>query len=139
MADQNNKNEYAKAVSMFLAELLRTRKIGLVRAADIAQKFVENINLLDSEQRFLQFIKELSDDFEELYHLEERVDMHMKFNFRHDFEQKVREFAIATLFTDPNLACSVLQEAVNENCELNTLAVKFPQFGNFINNKEQSL
>lgn len=131
----DQKDQYAKAVSMFLAELLRTRRIGLNRAADIAQKVVANLNLLDSEARFLQFIKELSGDFEELFQLEARVDMHMKFSARHDFEQKVREFAISTLPTDANLACLVLQEAVSENCESEELSAKFPQFKEFINSK----
>jgi len=130
------KEQYAQAVSFFLAELLRTRKISLNRAAEIAQKVTENINLIDSEERFLSFIKEISSDFEELFQLQERISFTIKYDARRDFEQKVREFAISTLATDATLACQVLQEAVNENCEINQLCVKFPQFSEFIKPKK---
>ena len=133
----NNKEQYARAVSLFLAEELRVRKISLPRAAEIAQKVVENINLIDSEARFLGFIKEISSDFEELFQLQERIDMHMKYNARREFEEQVREFAILTLSNDAALASQVLQEAVNENSEINQLCAKFPQFASFIKIKSK--
>src|SRR6185436_7071636 len=111
------KNEYAKAISLFLAELLRTRKITLHRAADIAQKVVENINLIDTEEHFLKLVKELSSDFDELQHLVERYHMHLKVTDRKDLEHKARMFAIQIMSSDMNLALQVLQEATKENAQ----------------------
>jgi len=126
------KNEYAKAISLFLAELLRTRKITLHRAADIAQKVVENINLIDTEEHFLKLVKELSSDFDELQHLVERYHMHLKVTDRKDLEHKARMFAIQIMSSDMNLALQVLQEATKENAQLEDLYIKIPQLKHFV-------
>ena len=78
MDSQNAKEEYAKQVCLFLAELLRTHKIALPRAAEIAEKVTQNINLIDSEAQFLTLIKQLAQDFQELIHLGELVHMPVK-------------------------------------------------------------
>ncbi len=45
------KEEYAQAVCYFLAELLRNHRVSLPRAAEISEKVVGNINLIDTEKR----------------------------------------------------------------------------------------
>jgi hypothetical protein len=132
MPDTAKKEEYAKAVSLFLAELLRTRKISLERAAEIAQKVLHNINLIDSEAQFLKFIKELTSDFQELFQLHERVFLHIKFDERKHMEQKVREFVVRAVVTDLKLASMVLQEAIQEDPSLDKICLKFPEFKAFI-------
>jgi hypothetical protein len=126
------RNEYAKAVSLFLAELLRTRKTSLARASEIAQKVLENINLIDTEQQFLEFVKVLTSDFEELHHLGEIFYMHVKISERQDLEQKVRVFVIHIMSQDLDLAAEVLKQAINENLSLNDLCARFPAFKDFI-------
>src|SRR5437763_250037 len=109
MENFNKKEEFARAVSLFLAELIRSREITLERAAEIAQKVVENINLIDSEEHFLRFSKELSADFEELFHLHERIRFDIKVNERRHLEQKVRDFVVDMLVQNPKLAYEILQ------------------------------
>ncbi len=128
----SNKEAYAQSVCYFLAELLRTHKVALNRAAEISQKVLDNINLIDSEQQFLKFIKELSLDFEELMGLSERINMHIQVDERTNLEAWVRQFVIAVLPADLNQASEVLQEAVKSTCEINSLCGKFPQFKQFI-------
>ena len=132
MDSQNNKNEYARHISLFLAELLRTRKIGLERAAEIAQKVVENINLIDSEHNFLQFVKELTLDFDELFPFEERVHLRVHTGQRRDLERKVRGYAVHIMSQDMNEALAILQEAIKDEIQLPDLCVKFPQFKQFV-------
>ncbi|HEX9503167.1 MAG TPA: hypothetical protein VF974_02490 [Patescibacteria group bacterium] len=132
MDSANSKNEYARHVSLFLAELLRSRKISLERAAEIAQKVVENINLIDSEHNFLQFVKELTLDFDELFPFEERVHMHVHVGERRDLERKVRGYAVHIMPSDLNQALAILQEALKDEVQLPDLYVKFPQFKQFI-------
>jgi|GEM_PF-2200680 len=129
---QNHKEQYAKSVCFFLAELLRTRKIDLKRAAEIAQKVMDNINLIDTEQDFSRLIKGMSADFEELFQLEERLQLNISFNERRDLDDLVREFVASILPQDTNLAFVVLQEAVKDNVQSEDLCVKFPQFREFI-------
>ena len=128
----SQKNEYAKHLSLFLAELLRTRKIDLYRAAEIAQKVVENINLVDSEQHFLKLVKELTLDFQELNAFDDRVHFHIQISERKDLEQKVRAFVVNIMTTDENLALQILQESTKEETKLQDLCGKFPLFKQFI-------
>ncbi|MBX4186850.1 MAG: hypothetical protein KW802_01140 [Candidatus Doudnabacteria bacterium] len=127
-----SKNEYAKHVSLFLAELLRTRKIDLERAADIAQKVLQNINLIDNEQHFLQFVKELSRDFEELFPFETKMQMHVRSNVRKDVERKVQSYAVHMMSHDMGESLAILQEAIRDEVNLVQLCQKFPKFQQYI-------
>ncbi len=135
MQNQNSKEEYAKQVCLFLAELLRTRRITLMRAAEIAEQVTQNITLIDSEAQFLALIKDLTSQFQELLHLGERVHLHMDMTKRLLMESQVREFVITFLTRDTGLALNVLQEAVKDSIQTNDLCVKFPQFQQFIQTK----
>lgn len=132
MDSSNQKDEYAKSASYFLAELLRTRKISLKRAAEIGQKLIDHINLIDTEQDFLKLVKELSADFEELNTLEDRVQMSIVISERKSLEHKVLDFVAFILPQDAQSAQAILQEAVKEDALLEDLCGKFPQFSQFI-------
>lgn len=132
MDSSNQKDEYAKSTCYFLAELLRTRKISLKRAAEIGQKLIDHINLIDTEQDFLKLVKELSADFEELNTLEDRVQMSIVISERKSLEHKVLDFVAFILPQDAQSAQAILQEAVKEDARLEDLCGKFPQFSQFI-------
>ncbi|MEJ0021188.1 MAG: hypothetical protein WDN47_01260 [Candidatus Doudnabacteria bacterium] len=126
------KNEYAKSVCYFLAEELRIRKISLSRAAEIAQKVVDNINLIDTEQDFLRLIKDLSSDFDELFQLEERIQFGIQISQRKQLEEKVREFVADILPQDTKMALEILQEAIREEIKAEDLRKDFPKFNQFL-------
>ena len=128
----DQKNQYAKSICYFLAELLRTRRISLERAADISQKMIDNINLLDSEHDFLQLTKTLAQDFEELIYLKERISLDIGVLKRKDLEDKVRQFVVNVLPNDTTLALNILEEAIKSDIELSELGKKFPEFGQFL-------
>ncbi|MBI4049460.1 MAG: hypothetical protein HY395_01425 [Candidatus Doudnabacteria bacterium] len=128
----SDKEQYAKLVCLFLAEQLRTRKISLHRAADIAQKVLNNINLLNDEHDFLRLIKELSKDFEELFRLEDRVFFWVEANERKNMEASVKTFAIEVIPQDPKLALEVMLEAIKEEVKLEDLKQKFPMFSDYL-------
>ncbi len=137
MASLTQKEIYAKAVSLFLAELLRTRKMTLNRAAEIAQKVVENINLIDSEEQFLKFVKILTSDFEELFLLHQKISFEESANKRRELEENVRQFVIKNISIDPALASSILQVAVSPESRLEDITAKFPQFKEFMEQKNE--
>jgi len=128
----NQKDQYAKSVCFFLAEEIRVKQMSLPRAAEIAQKVVDNLNLIDSEQDFLRFIKELSKDFEELFQLQERIQMDIHISTRKNLENKVREFVANILPQDTNLALRLLQEAIKDEINTDDLCKKFPEFQQFL-------
>ena len=127
-----DKEQYAKLVCLFLAEQLRTKKISLKRAADIAQKVMNNMNLLNTEHDFLRLIKELSKDFEELFTLGDRVFFWVQANERKSLEASVRTFAIEVIPKDPKLALDVMLEAIREEVKLEDLKQKFPLFSEYL-------
>ncbi|OGE87678.1 MAG: hypothetical protein A3J07_03110 [Candidatus Doudnabacteria bacterium RIFCSPLOWO2_02_FULL_49_13] len=135
MDQSSKKEEYAKQICLFLAELLRTRKISLKRAAEIAERVIQNINLIDSEAQFLGLIKELTSDFQELFNLNGRISFRIDVNKRLLMENQVREFVVSFLARDVKLALAVLEEAVKENAGVDNLYLKFPQFEEFIQTK----
>ena len=130
------KEEYAKAVCMFLAEMLRTRKVSLSRSAEIAQKVVDNINLIDTEEDFLRLIKELTSDFEELFKLQKIVLLDVERSQRRDMEETVREYVINIMGTDARQALDVLVEAVKAESQLPQLCAKFPKLKEFTEAKQ---
>lgn len=119
-------------VCLFLAEQLRVRKISLPRAAEIAQKVVSNINLLDSEQDFLRLVKELAKDFEELVRLEERVFFWVDINHRKVMEENVRGCVVEMIGQDPVFALELLNMAIKDGATVEDLKIKFPQFAAFL-------
>lgn len=125
----NKKNEYAKAVCYFLAEQLRVHKVSLNRAADIASKFLQNLNLINTEHDFLKLIKELSKDFEELVRLEQLVYFHLKEKERLKLERVVSECVINNLAVDPGLALSLLEQAIKPGVTIEKLIIQFPILG----------
>ena len=135
---ENKKDLYAKSVCFFLAEQLRTKNISLSRAAEIAQHVLDNIKLVDTEQDFLQLVKSLSADFEELCELTQRIQFDIKISQRRDLETQVRQFAATCLPQDPHLALCVLQEAVKEEVDFNYLCGKFPEFKQFVTVKSDA-
>jgi hypothetical protein len=131
----DNKNEYAKSICLFLAELLRTRRITLARSSEIAQKVLQNINLIDTEEDFLRLTKELAFEFEELHYFKERLSKNVHVNQRRELEKKVREFAASVMYQDSKLALDVLAAAVSDEARLEDLGARFPQFEQFIKTK----
>ncbi|HTL39700.1 MAG TPA: hypothetical protein VL306_02720 [Methylomirabilota bacterium] len=133
------KEEYAREVCMFLGEQLRTHHLTLARSADIAQKVLENLNLIDTETDFLKFIKELERDFQELVALSSKLSFEKEISDRQEMEASVREFAISMLPQDVSLALSVLEDAIKEKVTLAQLIKKFPNFDDFLNQRNESL
>lgn len=133
-ADQ--KNEYAKSVCYFLAEELRVRNISLERAAEIAQKVVDNINLIDTEEDFLKLIKDLSRDFEELFRLERRIQIGIKISKRKELEAMVRQFVINILPQDTAMALQILKETIRDGIMEEDLRKDFPKFDLFLKENE---
>ena len=128
----SHKEQYARSICFFLAEQLRVRRVSLARAAEIAQKVMDNLNLIDTEQDFLRFIKALSQDFEELNQLQDRVFMSIHISARRDLETKVREFVVNILPQDTSLVLQILGEAIKDDVKVEDLCLKFPQFKQFL-------
>jgi hypothetical protein len=132
-----SKEQYAQMVCLFLAEGLRTRRISLQRAAEIAEKFLQNLNLLDTENDFLSLIKELSKDFDELSVLETKVAKSKETTEKRKLEALVKEFVIGILATDVKMAMNILQDASIGDAQLRDLGAKYPAFKNYLGKNDR--
>lgn len=133
MAELTQKDEYAKMVCLFLAEGLRTRRVSLKNAADIAGKVLVHLNLLDTEADFLKLVKELAKDFDELLLLERKLVNQQVRSEKKKLEAQVKEFAIKKLTTDPSAALAILEDAAEGDVTAESLAVKYPEFKTYHN------
>jgi hypothetical protein len=124
-------DHYAKMVCLFLAEGLRSRRITLPRASEIAEKVLAHINLIDTESAFLSLIKELSHDFEEIRPLHGKVLEEQQSTDRRKVERLVEQYAVQLLPTDPKQAMAILDIASKQAISLNLLSVQFPDFKRF--------
>lgn len=128
------KEEFAKMVCLFLAEELRSKRIGLERAAEISQKVLDNINLVTSEAEFLSLAKELATDFEELVKLEDRMLRGRRIDERRRLEKEVAEFVAKNLGQNPSDSIKLMQTASAEEVTIQDLILKFPEFKKFHEN-----
>lgn len=117
---------------LFLAEMLRTRRVSLRRGADIAAAIVVKLDQIQSEAEFLQLVKQLEYEFQELQHLEQDLTFYHKVSQREKLEKLVREFAIQNLPDDPHRAVALMEEALLPGVELSELTKNFPDFGEFV-------
>ncbi len=127
-----DKNHYARMVCLFLAEGLRTRNMGLRRAGEIAEKVLQNMNLLDNERDFLMLVKELAKDFDEMTTLEKKLIMDKEKKEKRDMERIVKDFSVQSLSGNSHQALSLLQDATGQNVTLEELEKKYPDFKEFV-------
>jgi hypothetical protein len=132
-----NRHDYALAVCHFLAEGLRSRQISLMRGAEIAEKVIQNLNLIDSEYDFLRLVKELSKDFDELLQLEQRISMFIKGDERKKMEIEVKEFVITSLAQDAASAVQLMEAAIKDGADSRGLAARFPKFKEYLDKKNE--
>jgi hypothetical protein len=132
-----NRHDYALAVCHFLAEGLRSRQISLMRGAEIAEKVIQNLNLIDTEYDFLRLVKELSKDFEELLQLEQRISMFIKGDERKKMELEVKEFVVMSLAQDAASAVQLMEAAIKDGADTKGLAQRFPKFKAYLEKKHE--
>ncbi|MBI4050036.1 MAG: hypothetical protein HY398_01145 [Candidatus Doudnabacteria bacterium] len=128
--------EMAKAVCLFLAEMLRTRRATLKRCAEIAASVVDKLDMIRTEVEFLSAVRQMESDFQELTHLESDLTFRYQVAERQKMEELVREFAIANLPGDPERAVVIMEESLKAGSTLEGLQKKFPDFNEFVAKKE---
>lgn len=126
------KEKLAKAVCLFLAEMLRSRKASLRRSADIAAAVVVKLDNIQSEEEFLSLIRGLEYEFQELRHLDRDIVFYHQVSEREKLEKLVREFAVRCLPDDPQRAVILMEEALKAESTLESLGRQFPDFAEFI-------
>lgn len=132
MSNLPEKEKYIKILCLFLAEEMRVHNIELDRAAFVARKVMQNINLLDSEKDFLSLIKELSKDFNELVRFGQHLEYSSAIKSRRNWEQFVTDYVVSNLTNNMHTALQIVEDASQPDMSLDILKKKYPEFGDYI-------
>jgi len=127
----------ARVVCLFLAEMLRTREVSLKRGAEIAERIVVKLSEVETEQHFLEIIKRLEYDFQELRHLHRDLIFYHEVSDREMMEKLVREFAIQQLPNEPQRAVGLMEQALKPEISLRDLTNDHPGFAEFVEEKNE--
>lgn len=136
ITDTKNREALSRCVCLFLAEMLRTRKVSLSRAADIAAVTLMEFDKIFSEAEFLEAIRRLEFEFQEIKYLEQDVLLFSQISERERMEHLVKEFVIKKLPTDPKLPLDIMQQALVSGSTLESLSRRFSDFALFVSENQ---
>lgn len=123
--------QLARSVCDFLSEMLRTKQVSLERGAEIASAVTHRLQTIRSESDFLDAVRELEFDFQELHALHSELQMHSRLSDRQSMEHLVRLYAADILVRDPKGAVTIMEEALRPDVTLDWLLRKYPAFNQF--------
>jgi hypothetical protein len=127
---------FARQVCLFAAEHLRDSRLTLKQVREIISSVADNINLVDTEEDALKLIQELSKDYHSLIKLERMVSINLQSSSHEKMKILVLEFVGKVLVKDPKIAAEITEEAVKDNIDIDGLANKFPEFKNYLLQKD---
>lgn len=123
-----NVNNFSKLVAMFLSEIIRSRRTSIVRAAEISELVVENMNKISSETEALNLLTEIERDFEEVINLKQVLHFGYNETDIKVYEKEIKEFAAEIFVKDMVLSTNFLHDAATEGVTIQKLALKYPEF-----------
>jgi len=131
-AQAQNQDTFVQWVAYFLAEILRSRRTSLRRAAEISQMVVENLSLFSSESAALSWVKEIEKDFEELADLKQILRFNNNISSIVIYEKEIKEYASRLLETDMMRSADFLKDASADLATIQQLCVKYPDFCDYL-------
>ena len=138
MAESSQNNNFVKLVAYFLAEIVRSRRASISRAAEISEEVVKNLSQFSSEAAALNWVQEISREFEELGDLKQAL----KFNYHPSdigvYQDEVKDFASRLLERDMRRSSEFLNDASAKQNTIQQLCIKYPDFCNFLLNSDKA-
>lgn len=127
-------NDYrlTQLVALFLAEIIRSRRTNLRRAAEIARHVVANIQNIRTEKQALLFLTEVERDFEEVVILKQALHFGYKKSSVKVYEQGIKEYAAGVFSKDMVLSSTFLQDAAKNEMTIQELCLKYPEFCDYL-------
>jgi len=128
-------NNFVQLVAYFLAEVIRSRRTSLRRAAEISQRVIDHIQELVSEDQALAWVTNIEKEFEEISSLK----MALHFNYQASevevYEKEIKEFASGLFEQDLALSASFLKDASSVDNSIQQLCIKYPGFCEYLMKK----
>jgi len=126
-------NEYQlnQLIALFLAEIIRSRRTSLKRAAEISRFVIKTIPAIHSESEALNMLTLIEKDFEEVITLKQVLHFGYKKSNIKIYEQEVKEFAAEVLIKNMVESSAFLQDAAREDMTIQELCLEYPKFCEF--------
>jgi hypothetical protein len=129
---QNNFNEI---IALFLAEVIRSRKTTIRRAAEIARRVVRELPKLQTEPVMLEYLTAIELDFEEVIILKEALRFGFEDTDVRAYEREVKDYAARLFQQDMVASTAFLQDAANSHITIQELCIKYPEFCRFLHQR----
>lgn len=117
---------------MFLAEIIRSRRTSLARAAEISQRVVRMLPAVRSESQTLSMLTDIEKEFEEIAALKQALHFGYSASDVKVYEKEIKEFASDVFLKDMAFSVSFLKDAAKTGISIQQLCLKYPQFCNFL-------
>ena len=127
------KEQCARAACLFFAEELRSNRLKIGRAAEMAKLITQNMNLVDTDLDFLVLLENLGASDDAFLLLHKRIKHLIQKDTKTRNETLVHKFVLETLPFNSELARKILHDSVDEGLNLESLCVKYPQLRQFVN------
>lgn len=117
---------------MFLAEVIRSRRISLRRAAEVSQHVIALFPQVKSEKDVLALLTEVEKDFEEIVVLKQALHFGYSETDIRVYEHEIKEYAAGIFTKDMPSSVSFLQEASKPDMDIVKLCLRYPDFCQFL-------
>ncbi len=121
-------NNLSQIVAFFLAEILRSRRTSLKRAAEIAHKVISVLPQVDSETGILSMLTDVEKEFEEIAVLKQALHFGYEESDVRVYEKEIKDYASKIFVKDMVLSARFLQDAATPEMTIQKLCLKYPEF-----------
>ena len=131
---ENFSTQLKKLVAMFLAEVIRSRRTSLSRAAEISDRVIQLLPQMKTESQALSLLTDVEKDFEEMVVLKQALHFGYRDTDIQVYEQDIKEYAARIFTQDMALSVAFLQEASKPDMDIQKLCFKYPDFCQYLVN-----
>lgn len=123
---------FSNLVALFLAEVIRSRRTSLPRAAEISQRVISQIKNCKDENKTLAMLTDIEKDFEEVSSLKQALHFGYKLNELKVFEKEIKEYASKIISQDLKASAEFLEDAALPSMNIQQLCIKYPKFCDYL-------
>jgi hypothetical protein len=119
-------------VSLFLSEIIRSRKITIPRAAEISSQVLKAMEQLrDDETEMLRLLDQLEKDFQEVAALKQTLRVGKGDLDVRVYDEEIREYSAELFKTNMVASAAFLRDAARSD-SIDKVCAVYPDFCNFL-------
>ncbi len=121
-----------KLVGLFLAEIIRSRRTSIRRAAEISRHVLKAVSEIHSEEQALSMLSNVERDFEEVLILKQALHFGNEVSSVNYYEPEIKQYAAELFEHDMTESAAFLQDAAQDTASVQELCIKYPGFCQFL-------